>query len=422
MSNYLAIATVTEALSLLLASIKNDVSGAVVVAQPPDAVIQGIHGNILNVFLYQVTQNLGYRNQDLPARSSEDGRLTKRPLLGLDLHYIITALGNDDLQAQMVLASAMRILHENPVLTRDLIAQTISSKKILEGSNLADQIELVKVAHQNLSLEEITKLWSSFFQTNYRISTTYQATVVLLESKKETKPTFPVLEPKFKVIQFKQPIIQKVTPQILEFNPGGETTLTIEGLNFQADDVTVQIGDEKTVTPTSLSDAKITLAIPADTTSGVKTIQIIHSLKLGLDGKQVRNKIFKSNIAAFVLAPKITKVNDEDLVSSTPTKVSKDQQLTLKFLPAAAPSQKVSLIVGEYEIVLPKTTSKTPTGTLSVALSSNTLLAKSIADPKAPKTYLLRIRVDDAESQLGIDADKASATFGQFVWPAITVT
>jgi hypothetical protein len=419
MSNFLAIATVTEALSQLLAAIKNDVSGAVVVAQPPDVAIQGVHGNILNVFLYQVTQNPGYRNQDLPARGS-DGRLMRRPQLGLDLHYMVTALGNDDLQAQMILGSAMRILHENPILTRGLIAQTIQSKRLLEDSDLNEQIELVKITHQNLSLEEITKLWSSFFQTNYRISTTYKATVVLIESKKETRPTLPVLTPQLRVTLFKQPIIQKLEPQILEFNPNGDTTLVVTGLNLQAEDVSIQIGDERTVIPASVSDMQITLTIPNDVTPGVKRIQIVQSLKMGLEGKETSHKIFKSNVAAFVLAPKITQINGSNITTPNAVQVSKDDKLTLTFAPSMAPSQKVSFLVGEYEIVLPRQDSKVPISTLSASLSDNPALAKSIADfPN--KTYLLRIRVDEAESLLAVDTDQASATYGQFVWPAITV-
>jgi hypothetical protein len=421
MSNYLAIATVTEALSQLLGDIKNDISGAVVVAQPPDVVIQGVHGNILNVFLYQVTQNLAHRNPVGPERSSADGRLVKKPKLGLDLHYMITALGNDDLQAQMILGSAMRILHETPFLSRDLIAQTIQSKKILEDSTLADQIELVKITHQNLSLEEIAKLWSSFFQTNYRISTTYQANVVLLEGKKEARPTLPVLSSQLKVVQFKQPIIHRVEPQILEYNAAGDTTLTIIGVNLQAEDVTIQIEGKSIIVPTSVSDNKITLTIPSGVTPGIKAVQVIQSLKMGLEEKQAAHKIFKSNVAVFVLAPKITKINGVNINSPNPTSVSKNEKLTLTFVPSMVQSQKASFMIGDYEIQLPKQVSQVPFNTLSASYADNPALAKAINDNPG-KTHLLRIKVDEAESLLTVDADKTSATFGQFVCPAITVT
>jgi hypothetical protein len=422
MSNYFAIATVTEALhQLLLKKSPGDTTSVDVSVEPPDLAIKYDHPNpTLNIFLYQVTLNMGYRNSDLPARNIE-GVLVKRPLLGLDLHYMITALGPNDLQAQMALAIAMRILHETPVLTRDFISQTIQNTEILKDSDLADQIERVKITHQNLSLEEMTKLWSSFFQTNYRISTTYQATVVLLESKKQTKPTLPVLTPQLKMIAFNQPLIQQVQPQILEYNPNANTILTLTGLNFQADDVTVQIGDQKTVTPSSNSDTKITITIPNDITPGVKAVQIIQSLKLGVGSNLTSHKIFKSNVVAFVLAPIITKINGNIINGPNPIAVSKSADLVLTFAPSVAQSQKVSFLVGDYELLLPQRNSQIPVNELSALLSSNPLLLQSITDDPT-KTYLLRIRVDGAESLLTVDKDQTSTTYSQFIFPAITVT
>lgn len=54
----------------------------------------------LNLFLYQVTPNTGWCNRDLPSRSATTGeRLTNAPL-ALDLHYLLTAYGRADFQAE----------------------------------------------------------------------------------------------------------------------------------------------------------------------------------------------------------------------------------------------------------------------------------------------------------------------------------
>ena len=92
--------------------------------------------------------------------------------------------------SQQILASAIRILHEKSVLTKQIIDEAIQSiednptnndafNKIV-NSNLSKQSESVRLVHKPLSVEEISKLWSSYFQTNYRLSVAYIATVVLI--------------------------------------------------------------------------------------------------------------------------------------------------------------------------------------------------------------------------------------------------
>ncbi len=56
----------------------------------------------LNLFLYQVTPNQGWSSTGLPSRSSVSGeRLTNAPL-ALDLHYVLTAYGRADFQAEIL--------------------------------------------------------------------------------------------------------------------------------------------------------------------------------------------------------------------------------------------------------------------------------------------------------------------------------
>ena len=232
MSNYLAIATVTSVLGQLISN-GMSLPGVDVSAEPVDQAIQKAPQDRLNLFLYQVTPNIGYRNIDQPARGS-DGVITKRPQLGLNLHYMITAMAtqNDDVRAQMILASAMRTLHENPVLTREMIRQTILAVPSLATSDLADQAELVKIVPQALTLEEITKLWSSFFQTNYRISVAYEATVVLIDSVYDARPTLPVTTRQLTIGTFRQPTILEVQPQVASAG----STLRILGHNLRGDE------------------------------------------------------------------------------------------------------------------------------------------------------------------------------------------
>lgn len=197
MSNFLAIATVTAALQRLLQSaLIADVAGADVTTVRPD----GTGDNTLpdpgiNIYLYQVTPNGAWRNADLPTRAP-DGRLIQRPRMALDLHYLLTFYGTEgELEPQRCLGSAVRALHATPVLTRDMIRDTIVDplySSILTNSNLGDEIETVKFNPLSLSLEELSKLWSVFFQTAYSLSLAYIGSVVLIEGTETPLPVLPV--------------------------------------------------------------------------------------------------------------------------------------------------------------------------------------------------------------------------------------
>ena len=138
MSDEFAIAAVTATMSYLL-----DSYGVAVSTRPPDS--QSDTGARINIFLYQVAPNTGYRNKDLPARNFA-GELVRKQQLGLDLHYLLTAYGNndDELSAQLTLAEALRVLHENPILTRDLVTEAVNDADIkadltdIETSDLAE--------------------------------------------------------------------------------------------------------------------------------------------------------------------------------------------------------------------------------------------------------------------------------------------
>ena len=68
-----------------------------------------------------------------------------------------------------MLASAIRVLHARPVLTRTQIEAAMTAiAAVLAPSDLAADVERVKLTQLPLNLEELSKLWSVFFQTTYR--------------------------------------------------------------------------------------------------------------------------------------------------------------------------------------------------------------------------------------------------------------
>ncbi len=209
MSSPLAIAAVTAALKDLLNDglLNHDLSAIgsfSVTASPPDRITTGqTEPNQLNLFLYQVTANLGWRNTGLPARDGTGVRLSANAL-ALDLHYLLTAYGSQDLNAEVLLGYAMHLLHETPVLTRTQLRTVLGAPSPVDGGmlpspfgtlsavDLADQIELIKITPVFLSTEDLSKMWTAM-QARYRPTMAYLASVVLIESTNGGRAAPPVL-------------------------------------------------------------------------------------------------------------------------------------------------------------------------------------------------------------------------------------
>lgn len=213
MSNALAIAAVTAVLKNLLDNALIDNANAAI-SDPvtvktlaPDRIKAGQTGQTektqLNLFMYHVTPNPGWSNVGLPSRDGNGGRTTNPPL-ALELYYLLTAYGEKDFEAEVLLGYAMQVLHETPVLARGAIRKALEPSSpvdadVLPGemeklaaSDLAEQAELIKLTPQPMSTEEMSKLWTTF-QTNYRPSVAYRASVVLIESQRPARSALPVL-------------------------------------------------------------------------------------------------------------------------------------------------------------------------------------------------------------------------------------
>ncbi|MFI1393598.1 Pvc16 family protein [Streptomyces sp. NPDC020681] len=204
MSNALAIATVTQALALLIESNLGpelDIAVKVEMRKPP---AEPPTEPTINVFLYQVTPNPSMRNNDLPTRAS-DGRLIKRPAAALDLHYLISAYGEEsELVGQRLIGCVVRALHEIPALPKELI-ELAAERPYLAGSDLADSPQRVRFTPTVMDIDETSKLWGMLHQTPYTLSVAYQASLVLLEGRETPVPAKPVEERTVRVLPFGAP-------------------------------------------------------------------------------------------------------------------------------------------------------------------------------------------------------------------------
>jgi len=212
MSTALAIAGVTAVLRDLLNDglINHNVAGVLgssvtVSVQSPDRVVplNGNESSQLNLFLYMVSPNMGWRNEGFPSRDVSGRARLSNPPLALNLHYLVSAYSGGDLHAEILLGYAMQLLHEVPVLTRDAIRAALDPSpdvgsvlppalRALVDSGLENQVELIKLTPEFLNTEEMSNLWTAT-QSNMRPSAPYSASVVLIEASEPVRSPLPVL-------------------------------------------------------------------------------------------------------------------------------------------------------------------------------------------------------------------------------------
>jgi hypothetical protein len=438
-SNHLAIATVTFVLGQIIdAAAKAAVPGAGVTTQRPGTLSgntspnQGPH---VNLYLYQVSPNAAWRNDDLPTRGA-DGGLVRRPQAALDLSYLLTFFGNEtELEPQRILGGVATALHARPVLTREKIRSVIETvttpdpTHYLAGSDLAEQVELVKFSPLPLNLEELSKLWSVFLQTPYSLSVAYQGSVVLLEADGAPQQAAPVRERNVYVEPPRRPVIE----QLLSRSGPNESPapdrpilstddLVIRGRELQGNDMRVLVGGIEVTTFEEASNTQIILSIPTGLQAGPRALRIVHRIMMGTPPSPHGG--VESNTVTFELRPRIAKdANGDYEITVTDTQPdegnTKKAKVTVKLNPEVGQRQRVVLLLNEkqppntrparsYSFEAPPRTQPTDPETSA----SITIPVRRVA----PGLYLIRVRVDGAESLLD------TSPSGEYISPEVEFT
>lgn len=426
MSNALAIAAVTASLKDLLNEglLNHDLSpigSFAVTAQPPDRVTTGeTENNQLNLFLYQVSPNSGWRNVGLPSRAP-DGTRTANPPLALDLHYLLTAYGAKDLNAEVLLGYAMQMLHENPGLSRAQLRTALGAPALVDGTilpgpfgtlsalDLADQVEVLKITPVYLSSEDLSKLWTSM-QARYRPSMAYTVSVVLIQSTRPVSAPQPVLKrgdgdrgPTAEAAPF--PTLASVRPALSELLPAARLgdDLVITGANLGG------------ATALSLSCDRLSIAAKLPVTAGARPGELsahlpapgelasamndwgvgIYSASLRVDRASPRPS-WTTNGAPLAISP---------LITVTPLAAAAGSvQLTVECTPRLRSLQEpgVRLLFGDQELA-----------PVSISTPANTALPTTLTFERAgveAGTYVVRLRVDGIDS-LPVVVTGTPATF-----------
>lgn len=183
MSGPLIVAAVSAALQDRLGTVAaRTVPNAVVSTARPDTRRNPEQTPIVNAFLYEVTSNPFLRNLNEPVRRA-DNSLRNEPLAALDLHYLITFNGAEStLDGQRLAGAVMLELLSEPRLGAAEIARAADRRPTLRGVRLDERSPDVLITPLDLSLDEMSRLWSVLMHEPYALSVQYGATVLLFEA------------------------------------------------------------------------------------------------------------------------------------------------------------------------------------------------------------------------------------------------
>ena len=409
MSNALGIAAVTAVLKDILnnRAIDAGVGNVAVTTKPPDKLKTDTQEETqLNLFLYQVTPNQGWRNVGQPSVSSDGASHVSNPPLALDLHYLLTAYSDEEFKAEVLLGYGMQALHETPVLTREMVRNHFTADPTsltggglpapldkLAAGELADQVELVKITPQALSTEEISKLWTAF-GAHYRPTAGYQATVVLIESRRPTRSALPVKDRRLYALTIREPRIDSVE------NDGPEpfivpTSKLVIGGRRLVGEVTEVLVSGQVATVESITPDEIVADQPAGLRAGVQAVQIAHRVRMGDPPPGTPHRGFESNVSAYVLHPTFGGLS----LSPAPAGVTPYTGMaTVTVTPGVGRSQRVVLLLNARAAA--------PSHSYAFVADARASDAAPIEVPLQDVErgdYFVRVQVDGAESPVNLD-------------------
>ncbi len=380
MSNALSIAAVTLTLRRLLSPAAN----ANITMMPLDQARANATNDQLNLFLYETVLDGAWRNSPLPwqARPGEPGQ----PPLPLGLHYLLTAYGEDESDAHRVFGRAMNILHDHPVLGDQEIRDATSQD--LQDSNLHLQPERLRITPLQLSVEEMSKLWSGF-QTNYRLSAAIEVSVVLIDSTRATRAALPVLT---QGREDRGPHVRGSLSAVLSgiVYPAQQVAaplgalVSLEGRNLNRDNVVVRFVNLRLNTRIELPPEperrpeRLQVRVPAGSPAIADWVSGLHAVSVVSSVTDVAS--WPSNVLALALAPTI---------AIAPLSGAAGDTITLTCVPRIRERQQVAVFVGDHAVASAMDTPADQAQPTTVTFDLPEV---------EPGDYVVRLRVDGVDS------------------------
>lgn len=410
MSDYLAVGGVSAVLCSLLSTalasggpttILGPTPG--ITAVSPDLITTGQNEQPrLNLFMYYASLNPALRNLGLPSSNAQGARLSNPPL-ALDLHYLVTAYGSTQFDPEILLAWALSVFHETPVVPSQTIQaaldalaeqqQATTEATLISRSTLAEQVEHIRITPEALTAQEIWQLWTAF-QAAYRPTAALQVSVVVIQDTQAFTSNRPVQHRVVTAQPIQAPVITGLSPLMI---PAGQI-LTITGSNFLGDsptDTVVSFDSGAGVPAGTVQGNLLRVTLPATLMAGTRTVRVQRMVTF--PRSTAPHQGFSSSPAPFQLIPVI----QTPVPQATP-----GSPLTLTLTPAVGRTQQVTVYIGDTAIPVGEPPATAP--------ASSTTITCPIPAGFPAGTYPVRVEIDGAQSML-------TATTGGSFTPQVQV-
>lgn len=220
----------------------------------------------VNLFLYKVVENSFLKNANWQVSRSDPGQLTPPPL-SLSLFYLMTAYANSDPQtgnvsAHEILGDAMLVFHQNPF---------VPDLHLVPG--LSDAQEQLKISQNQLDLDEVSKVWSTFGEP-YRVSIPYEVSVVKLDQAATAAQPMARRVSTIGVPSVNAPF---KPPSVISLSPMSGTagsTVTFSGTDLDNWQAYVTMFGRRFVDGQTITDNSFDVTLPIDLPQGFHEIRV----------------------------------------------------------------------------------------------------------------------------------------------------
>ena len=291
---------------------------------------QAVERARINLFLYRTAENGHLKNQEIPGQGHPGS--FGHPPLSLDLYYMVTPYGTtadedfvNETVAHLLLGSAMRTLHEVPVITDQLLTVRPPLGRQILDESLRQEFEQVKLTLEPISLDDLSKVWTAL-TLPYRLSAAYMVSVVQIQSRQRRQFPRPVGEPpaagpRVFAIPMRRPRISEIKVRRPADPPDLERavayaqigdTLIIRGINLAGDNTRVMLDTVDASAQVTLTrDNRIELVIPNDVRlqPGPLPVRVVMDILLG--EPLTPHLGLQSNSGVFVLVPLINNLQPD---------------------------------------------------------------------------------------------------------------
>jgi hypothetical protein len=344
-----------------------------------------------------VAPNPALRNEATPERSP-DGTVRHRPRLALDLSYLVSFVGDPaGFDGERLAGAVMGGLHEMPPLgppeIADLVA-TLPTGHVLTGTDLAEQVEHVRLTLMPLDLEDASRLWSMFGVGFHRLSVAYRASVVLIDADVTPAAAPPVARPAVATRPLRAPEITAVAssarPQAV-VAPGED--LVVRGRSLRGEVTLVAVGGHE-VEVGDAADEVVTVpaAALAALPRGLAPVQVRH--RVTLDDGTTRGAATSGSVPLALVPtvepPRPTATNAT--VDGAPV-----HRIQVAVDPVPAADQEVVLVLTGL--------AGAPSRRVAAAVVTGGEVRATTAPRLPAGEYLVQVEVDGATSLLATDAD-----------------